>query len=323
MDGKLIKGYRALKNFYEGSDPPLDVVMDQLKLPADKARELIAFMRSPPKRGRPKKAASVVEKNIISTIIRWLMLPIAPIAFACSSYFMIDTIGRTQPSFLAWLMSIVILAFGNMSLEVAVYQRQKKNKNWILFVATWVFIVIYSITATTSSFYTRTTAKDSTRDAEVAQNNTNRAILSTFEEQIAVKDKLIEDKRIRLTNFQKILEKYTDPSIEKGKEYNNAYWAASSMENDIKKLENEKDAIVQKKLKLLSENPDVMKDAELEKPKNYYAWIATIFGGRISVSTIQFIIDLLPSILLDLISSLSLYVFLFLGKKPLDSGTKN
>lgn len=325
MDGKLIKGYKALKNFYEGSDPPLDVVMDQLKLPAEKARELIVYMRNPPKRGRPKKAipAVVAEKNIVSTIIRWIMLPIAPIAFACSCYFMIDTIGRTQPKLLAWPMSIVILAFGNMSLEVAVYQKQKKNGNWILFVATWIFIVIYSITATTSSFYTRTAARDGAKDAVVAANNANRVILTTFDEQIATKKSLIADKRVRLTNFQKTLEKYADTSIVRGKEYNNAYWAASSMEDSIKNLENEKEVIVQKKLTLLSENPDVMKDAELEKPKNYYAWVATLFHGRVSVSTVQFAVDLLPSILLDLISSLSLYVFLFMGKKRLDSERKN
>jgi hypothetical protein len=323
MDGKLLKGYKALKNFYEGSDPPVDVVMDQLKLPAEKARELIAYMRNPPKRGRPKKSVPTVEKHIVSSIIRWIMLPIAPIAFACSCFFMIDTIGRTQPKLIAWLMSIVILAFGNMSLEVAVYQKQKKNKNWILFIATWLFIVVYSITATTSSFYTRTVARDSTKDAAVAVNNANRTILSTFDAQIATKESLIADKRVRLATFQKTLEKYIDVSIERGKEYNNAYWAASSMEGSIKKLEDEKEVIVQKKLTLLSENPDVMKDAELEKSKNYYAWVATLFHGRISASTVQFAVDLLPSILLDLISSLSLYVFLFMGKKRLDSEMKN
>ena len=320
-----VRAYKALKSFYR-EDPPVADVMNQLKLSADEAAELIDYVNNPPKRGRPPKIVvhSPNKKRDAISFIRWPMLLCGIAALVGSIYFMIDKLSQVQPMFIAVLIGTTLIGFGTMSFEVAVYQKQRKIKAWFAFIIAWVFIIIYSVTATTGSFYNRTLAKTQAKEQSTVVVSANKVLYDKYEQQIKDINTLIEDRRVKLTNFQSILGKYADPSVERGKEYTNAYWSADSFEKAIRAQEEEKKKLVGEQVVLLQKSPEIVKDAELAKVKDYSVQIAYIFRAfHWDASVIQFIIDTIPSMLLDVISSLSFYVFLFLGKNPIDSSTKN
>jgi hypothetical protein len=319
-----IRSYNALKTFYGGKDPSLEEVVAQLKLPADEAEELIDYIHNPPKRGRPPKVVPVstakeIEHDPIS-FIRWPMLLVGLGALIGSIYFMVDKIAQTQPIWLAVLLGITLICFGTMCFEVAIYQNRIGSKSWWIFIAIWVFIIIYSITATTGSFYNRNILKKQKQEISTVSTSAQKTIYNKYQVQIEGYDKNIADRRVKLNNFHKILEKYTDISLVKGKEYNEAYWSADTFEKAIRDDEKEKNKLVEKQTKLLVDNPDIVKDTELNKIRDYSEQIAYIFRGwHWDAAIVQFVIDTIPAMLLDIMSSLSLYVFLFLGKKTLDS----
>jgi ribosomal protein L14E/L6E/L27E len=320
---ELIRGYNALKTFCGGNEPSQKEVMDQLRLSAEEAAELISYIHNPPKRGRPPKVIPKIKESTHSDsihLIRWPMLFVGIGALIGSIYFMIDKLSQTQPMWLASLLGIVLIGFGTMCFEVATYQRRIKAKSWWTFILIWGFVIIYSITATTGSFYNRSVIRKQGQESITVVTSAQKAIYDKYQTQIDGYNNDIKDRRVKLTNFQKTLEKYADPSIERGKEYNNAYWSADTFEKAIRANEAKKNELIAKQTEILNTNPDIVKDTELNKVKDYSEQLAYIFRGlHWEAASIQFVVDTIPSMLLDIISSLSLYVFLFLGKKRLDS----
>jgi hypothetical protein len=329
-----IKKYKALKKYYQKEEIPIEAVMDQLHLGPEAAVELVEYIKHPPKPVKPvvpividpvsiPEPAPLVKRDRLIAILRWPMLLFAAGAFFLSCYFSIDALSKRQPVWIAWLMGAVLIGFGLISFELSVYYKRQKNKNWWIFGTAWLLILIYSINTTTSSFYDRWTMRETVMEASTASDEASVSLLASYETQEVDKKTLIADKRIRLANFQATLKKYEDPELTKGAEYNNATWGAISLEKEIVVLSKELTTITEQKNALLRENPAVKKESSVGKPSNYYEWVATIFKRfKVSADTLQFTVDLIPAVVLDLISSLALYVFLFLGKKPIDSEEK-
>jgi hypothetical protein len=330
---KDIKSYKALRKFYQKDEPPIEVVMDQLHLDSENAVELAEYVRHPPKRmDKPAPVPSsvidtppifspvpTIKKDKLLAILRWPMLFLGIGAFFLSCHFAIDALSKRQPIWIAWIMAAVLIGFGLMSAELAVYYKLQKKKTWWVFALTWLLILFYSINTTTSSFYDRWNARAASIDVLVSGNEASRALLDSYDRQINDNGILAQDKRIRLTTFQATIKKYDDATLVKGTEYNNATWGAISLEKELKTLQGAIEKATAAKQQLLIENPDVKRDVKKEKPSDYYVWVSGIFRRfGVNADTLQFVVDLIPALVLDLISSLSLYVFLFLGKKPID-----
>jgi hypothetical protein len=328
INRKQVNAYKALKKYYMKEDPPIEAVMDMLHLGPEAALELVEFIKHPPKIEKPvpspapasyQEPMPLPKMDKLIAILRWPMLIFAIGAFFLSCYFSIDALSKRQPVWIAWLMGVVLIGFGLVSAELSVYYKRQKSKNWWIFGIAWLLILFYSINTTTASFYDRWTVRETRMDVAVASDEASRSLLLSYETQESDKKILIADKRIRLANFQATLKKYEDPELTKGAEYNNATWGAISLEKEIVALSKELTGVTELKNSLLRENPAVKKESSANKPSNYYEWVANIFKKfKVNADTLQFIVDLIPAIVLDLISSLALYVFLFLGKKPID-----
>lgn len=331
MDKKKLAAARSLVNFYNGN-PPNDVVMAQLKVNEAEAKELLEYVRNPPKRGRPpkkKKEEKVVvtekkseqkpeQKQKVNKLIytlRWPMLICAMIAFVLSCIITVSELAKRQPLAIAVPMGIAFIGFGLCSSEMGFFYKKTKRPGLAFaFIAIWVMIVAYSINNTTSSFYDRWRERSMAQDNVAAQTITNQALFESYEKQEKEKDTLIADKRKRLAIFQATLDKYVDPELKRGAEYNNATWGAISLEKEIKALDTDRTLIIEKKQKLLESHTDIKKDTGLTRVSTYYSFVSKIFKG-LSADLLQFIIDLLPALVLDLISSMALYVFLFVKEE--------
>jgi hypothetical protein len=238
-------------------------------------------------------------------------------AFFLSCYFSIDALSRRQPIAIAWIMGLVLIGFGLVSSQLSVYYKRKKSKNWMIFGVAWLLILVYSINTTTSSFYDHWVMNSAKTAQAASSGNTNRELLASYERQLTDKATLMQDKRKRLTVFQAMLKLYEDPAKVKGSEYNNATWGALSLEKEIGAVAKEIDALNKSKDALLLANPKIK--VSTVQSSSYYEWVATVFKRlRLSADTLQFIVDLIPAIVLDMISSLAIYVFLFLGRKEID-----
>jgi hypothetical protein len=238
----------------------------------------------------------------------------AVLAFALSCFFGIDALAKRQPIFIAIIMGTVLIGFGRASAQVAVYKKRLVQKDWWIFAAVWAFTLIYSINSTTYSFYDRWVINQEKSNTSVIVNQANRALLDSYEKEENEKNIAISDKRKRLSVFQATIDKYLDPTLEKGKEYNTAVYGAIALEKEIDKLDGELKPILDKKRAILAENPEVKGATASTGRKTYYSFIAGIFKNKFSSDGLQFIVDLIPAIIFDIICDLGLYVFLFLEK---------
>jgi len=296
----------------------MGILMGQLKINENEAKELIEYMKNPPKRGRPKKvivpAPEVKGKSLIF-ILRWPMLACAFIAFVLSCVITVTELGKRQPWIIAIPLGIALIGFSVCASEMGFYYSKiKKHGLAFIFLAIWILTVAYSINNTTSSFYDRWRQRTAEENVTTAQTLTNQALYDNLKIQITDIDAQIVDTRIRLVPFQNIIKKYDDPSVKKGAEYSNAYWGADSLEKKLKGLVEKKQGIVDKQNSLLEQHSDIKNDTGKTMKSTYYAFIAGIFKG-VNADFLQFTIDLIPALVLDVIASMALYVFLFVKEE--------
>lgn len=331
--------YKALRPFYDG-EPPVEIVMDSLSLNAEDAVKLINEMtkvketKAPPK--EPIKQApppiippvppiepeaGVLTENQIR-FIRWPVLVIGIVALALSCYFGVDSLTKRQALFIAIPLGIVLIGFGRSAFQVAVYKKRLGQDDWWIFGLVWVVILFYGMNSTTYSFYDRWTVKQSVVVSQTVADANSKELLTSYakeENDVAMR---VADKRKRLAVFQSTLDKYTaDPTLTKGSEYNTAVYGAIALEKEIKSLEDGLKETINKKRQLLEKKADASVTTAVGR-KNYYEYVSGILKKWLSADTLQFIVDLIPAIALDVICDMSLYIFLFLGKRPLDAKKK-
>jgi hypothetical protein len=313
------KAYFGLRAFYNNSEPPIDVVADQLKVPIPVATEMVVQFNTKRKPALKKPPPTPGIPPWILTLLRWPMLVFAAVAFYLSCYFSIQYLKERQPAYIAWLISVALIGFGNFSFEIAAFTRKqgKKGASW-LFLLAWAFILVYSVSTTIGSLYNSYVDTLFNKETVLVQTNAARMEYSNLLANEKNKNTELDDKRKRLSIQQGILATFDTLEKQRAdrKGYGDASWLSTVYERDTKKLGEELSKIREQLTELIQKNPEIARDIKVEKKPDYYEWLAKIFKS--SADWIQFIMQTIPAVVLDIISSASLYVFLFLNNIAVD-----
>lgn len=319
---ELNQVYHSLLDFYkEHNKIPLEVFAQETGLPEYKASFLLASFqeaRPPPKKRvrKVKKVINTQESGYTVSFLKFMALPFSILAIILSSYFSIEFLSKQFPWILALGLSITIIGFGTFAFEATMLFA--KRKSWVATIAfglLWIGIVTYTIGTSTSSLYESYLMKTYNKNVTSTITNANRELFKSYEQALQEQLSLMDDKRQRLTIQQNVLKEFD--SLEKQREnkasYQNAYWAASQLEKDITNISNKVSELRNLQQELLKLDSKIVLTEEMEQRPDIYNWLAKIF--KTSSDYIQFILQVIPAAVLDIISPTALYLFLFLKKK--------
>ena len=328
---------RRLVEFYgDVESTPIDALAQALGMDEKEARDLLTeFELLPPRRrrGRPRKSvlapppttAPTVEPEVKPKrkwneidpieIIRWAMLVIAIPALFLSGWFSVDTLSTMLPAPIDLIAGVTLVGFATFAFEGAVVYRRAKNKIWILLGILWIILLSFSMSAILQSLYNNyldakeiKTTSQATLQVDVKQYN-------DLEEKI---DKLEEDKNRILENIKPY--KATMQELDTLEEQNQnrtrfteAVKLVTASEVNIKTIDTDIDKNKKEQDTILARNPEVIMQTEKQVRLTFYGLVGKIFN--VDEDFMTFIIQAIPALALDLIASVSLFVFLFPNKK--------
>lgn len=316
---EIDKTLKRLGGFYPNGIPA-SVLADTLKVSEKEAASLIAEYGTPPKPKRVYKKKPKVEevkpkKEFDFTIfIRWLMLIVAIPAIVLSGYFSIDALGASLPFGVALTMGIVLCGFAVLTFEATILFKRDKNLMWIATGAMWLILMVFSATSIVTSLYNNYVSREETKEKQEVIVDKDYTLYKGYEDKIkeAETAKIVTNSKIK--SEQAILDELN--TIEKQKinqqRYNTALVRISVGQKEIKAQQDIIDEATASKNVLLQNNPELLL-LNIEKRQTAFAWLATIFNT--TEGLVQFYIQTIPALALDLIGSLALYVFFFPKKK--------
>lgn len=320
----LIQVYKSLLDFYMEHDKiPLSIFAREVGLPEEQALSLLndfkVTVKPPPKKGKSKKIKKSIEPDE-SAFSLWflkiLALPFSISALVLSVFFSVTFLSKQFNPFLAVALSSTIVGFGTFCFEAMTLFG--KRKSWgasILFAVIWVGIVCYSCGTSISALYESYLLRMYNKTVTLTETNANRELYSSYDDEEKSKLELMEDKRKRLDIQQGILEELNTMEKQKANKasYQNAYWAASQLEKEITTISERVSKLRELKQELLKKDQNISRNKAEDTKPDIYSWLAKIF--KTSSDFMQFVLQAIPAVVLDIISPLALYLFLFLRKK--------
>jgi hypothetical protein len=298
-----------------GSAPPsVEEVVSHMNVSAQEAQVIIDEMEKSlanPKKERPK----INTAKWLIPFLRWPMLLFGLASLFLSCYYSIHWLGSQQSMAISWIMGITLIGFGLFSFEISIYQRQKGKKSWLLFLLVWCFIVLYNVSTILASLYSSYSVKITTSETQAVVTTAERQRYTGILDAIKDKEAILGSLQKKLIVQQQVLAEYDTRAkqLSDSKGYGNASWLVTVTEKEIKTLDKDIQGERVKTDELLKNNPNIMKEMGKENTLDFFAWISKLF--RISPAMIQFILQVIPAMVLDVISAAALYVFLYLGRE--------
>jgi hypothetical protein len=270
----------------------------------------------PKKPPSKKKAPPVVsvENSYVVTFLKVSALPFAFLALGLSIYFSMSFLSKQFPWIMALLLSCTLVGFGVFAFECFSLFMKRKAWGWMAFFgALWVCVTIYTVGTSTSSLYESYLNRVQVSQAKASTSDANRQLYSNYQDEEANLQQQIEDKRKRLEIQQTVMETFDTYEKQQANKaaYNNAYWLAGQLEKEIAGIQTKISETRDKRQKLLIGDSTITTIGV--NRKGIYEWLAGIF--KTSADMIQFVLQVIPAAVLDIIAPLSLYIFLFLRKK--------
>jgi hypothetical protein len=311
------KTIERLYTFYKG-DIPIAVLAENMQVTEAEAKELLeefqefkSKVKTKPVR---KKAPTTVNSDVrIIKLLRWFMLAITPFALGLSGYYNVVWLMESTPAIIAIVLGSILIAFGTLCFEAAVFLKRKKDKMFILFGILYTVLLIFSIMNTVASQY-NTYIKSSYEKQEKRSNTTsNQKTYVGLEKNEKDTEKEQKSKEKSLANYQNIVDKLSIEGKENTNEYKNAIYNVRIVERELNSINGELKEIRKKKETLSTKDSNAVIMNVDDKP-TVFTYLAKIFGVD-DPDFIMFIFQVIPSVVLDVISSVSLYVFLFLGQR--------
>ena len=329
MDAKDVSSkLQELLKFYNNK-PPLALIAETLGTNEEVAESLLKEelanrkaikqrkprVKKPPIDIKPVEIPKPIPKPKVDNTVLFIRIVMGIVsipALVLSAYFSIIWLGEQLPFLVALSMGIVLISFGTMAFELSIFFFRDKNKMYIVFFIAWIALTGFNITNTVASLYNTYLYNVSVKESNKSQDTANANIYTRMldnekakkEEKIQVEFRM--KSAMNVVNELDTLEK----QAENRTRYNEALQRIVVAEKEIKKINDELNKISIDISSYLKDNTKVVK---VENNKNVFDFIGGIF--KVEAEYIQFVMLVIPAIILDIIASLSLYVCLFMKKK--------
>lgn len=263
------------------------------------------------------------KKDIILLSIKIIMLFIGIGAVSLSIYYTGIWLCEFLPFVLAYLLSLIMVAFSVVAFEVIIILWNNKQHSIVfLFSFLWFIVLLFSMTSTVAGQYNQRIKNEKT---EIIQNVgiiNKKNLYNIYEEEEKEILISIDRKEKELKPFMSILEGFEsieDIDVNERSQY--VYWEnyekIKRINNEIEKLRNDL-KIIRENKKIFLENEDeagVIKETVIEYA-SFYVWLSGIFG--VEARFIEFWLSVFPAIFIDIIAPLSIAISMFLRRKELD-----
>lgn len=206
----------------------------------------------------------------------------------------------------ALMLSTVMCVFMVASCSaIVLFWSQKKRALAVGLSTLFIIVTLYSMSATTVGMY-NSQKKDIVQQTSAARIDKSQEILyNSYEKQEKDIQKLIDAKVITLNRYNVLINGYTSTE---SKDYKNLSWNISEAEKFIQVRTIELSNLASKKQGLAITMTGVEIEAE-----SFYSMIERLFG--IKASMVQFLLSLMASIFVDVITPLGSALALFMRKE--------
>jgi hypothetical protein len=202
-------------------------------------------------------------------------------------------------------MCVVFVGFALFSFELFFYIKERTR---FIFLLAWVLCTVYSVFTISQGLYTIYSEKAQEATVSQANRSNQQEKVALYKGEISKYNESEGDVRVKLKVQQNLLEgvySTLEGQLEDKKGYNDTMYRIRLYEGQLASISAER-AIYKNKLEGILEGGGIV----AKEKEDAFSWFTSIFGGRI-----QFILQSFPALILDAISAIGLYVFLFLGKK--------
>jgi hypothetical protein len=227
-----------------------------------------------------------------------------------SVYFNVTRLESFMPLALAALFGGFMVLFEVVAfLAVMVFVARKSYIFAGIFIALWGVVVVFTLSATLSGFYTAYTATRTERIARGSSELIGRQALEGVRANIDSLTIRLTDQRRQFTSLQDIVEDASS-SVERRAEYGRVFYDAEmrilSVQREMDRLQGLLDAERGKERQILSETPTVAASSR----QDFFEFLGGVL--HIPPSRLEMLLALLPSFFVDVIASVGLSVALFL-----------
>jgi len=238
-------------------------------------------------------------KKILNNI-HYFILILIPAGWILNWYYYYSRF--QSEGFAPWLqimIPVILVIFASVCFTTGNYLHRKDNRMSILFFSIYAVLAFYSINCTTAGQYWSQVVKN--QETEINENVKDNSLylVERYKTKIAEKEeeykKLNEIKDNSINDLSDLYGfKNTTKTVEEMKD---------KIEADIKELETELE-------KILNQNMISVKESEKkEKSKTLYQFYAGKDGNP---DVIQFIFQVMLSIIIELIAQMSIYIFMII-----------
>lgn len=304
-DGWLI---RVGNNYRMASTPIVDSLRPDVEPPA-----------LPPPNPLPATIPNVPGKSGASLeAIRWVLLVIGIGAIIGSTYYTAIWMRESNPNWLAWILSVIIVMFSTAAFDVVVAMVSgavtKQWWRWLLaggFLALWLVVLSFSIGSTIAGQYNRHAYEQAQKARVSSGAQADASLVQASQDAVTRAQQTYEDARRYLNQL------ISQSSIEGGLE-STANWRTTQAQ--LARQIKEQQAVVAQAESILARAEAERVQAIQNHPEasqahvlDFYGWLAKAF--RADRDQIQFWMNLFPAVFLDIIAPAALAIFLFMKRR--------
>lgn len=287
---------------------PKEEIDRLFKLPKLTKQTILDLFKKTPVKPKKKFAFPKINKLVIFKVGIFFVFVIAFFMAIINVY---HTLLKSNSHFHAVTASITLISFNLISFESFLFVLTSKMKKMLktvlapLFFTLFIFLTLFILVSIANSQFDRyqtTLIQD-----KVETNDNFYDVKATLEENIKEnKEELANrvEKREQIEKFMRELAPDT-------KEYNRMYWRVHYVNKEVKKFQ----ANIDKDRKEIKSMRSSNKITSIRKVTFFQYLNNTIFKGKIDVNFFEFIQIIVPSLIFDLISSISLGIIFFMKEE--------
>jgi hypothetical protein len=197
------------------------------------------------------------------------------------------------------MASVILVIFASSAFTSSQFLKRKNNKIWALFFIVYCVLALYSINCTTAGQYWDQQIKNKEFNVEKADKENTSFLISQYEEKLIKLNEEKDNINARITaSIENLSDMYYFRNTNKTAEQ-----LKDEIENDIKEYENKLEV-------LLKENKVSINEKEnIKMSRSLYEFYSTFLGLE-NHEKVQFVFQLLFSIIIELIAQISIYAFI-------------
>ncbi|MCP4648719.1 MAG: hypothetical protein GY853_01385 [PVC group bacterium] len=275
------------------------------------------------KKPKPKPRAKQEDMGLAMYVIRTVMLVVGIGSIAISIFYNIKLSKHFLPEPFSTISGIIFVLFAVISFETIIYFLSfRRMAMWAKtiavsgFIFLWLVVTLFTISATLSGRYERFMLNEKLQTGSNREVNAGKLKWKSIQNRKEDVKKRIGEKRRQLNQLYKISEgvENLEDREEHGNLFKDTQWRISLVEKHLNRLSNKLEGVRGEEIRQLEENPEMTSaDESSGSNDDFYKWLGGIFNA--SKEQVHFYISLLPAFFFDIVSSISISVFLFLRRE--------